>query len=124
MSSKQKPIIWHGAAKDELTSFPDDVQDVMGFALHLAQIGERPENAAPMRGYTGGTVLAIHDDHDGDTYRTMYIAEFPEAVYVLYAIKKKSTEGIGLSLKDTRTLNARHKAALEARAAKLRQEKK
>lgn len=32
-----KPLYWVGSSKKDLQSLPDDVQDVFGYALHLAQ---------------------------------------------------------------------------------------
>ncbi len=31
-----KPIVWMGSAKEDLSAFPDEVKEVMGFALYLA----------------------------------------------------------------------------------------
>ena len=42
MDKKQiKPVIWVGSSHEDWKTFPDDVQDVMGYALHLAQYGEK-----------------------------------------------------------------------------------
>lgn len=32
-------LVWIGSSKHDLKAFPPDVQDVMGFALWLAQTG-------------------------------------------------------------------------------------
>lgn len=34
-----KPLYWVGSSKKDLQSLPEDVQDVFGYALHLAQAG-------------------------------------------------------------------------------------
>lgn len=42
---ERKPLVWVASSKKDLLSFPDDVKRVMGFGLHQAQIGNKPENA-------------------------------------------------------------------------------
>jgi hypothetical protein len=45
-----KPVVWIGTSYDDLRDFPGDVQDDLGYALYLAQIGELAEKAKPMHG--------------------------------------------------------------------------
>jgi phage-related protein len=40
-----KPVIWVGSSRDDLRGFPDDVQDHMGYALYVAQRGEKHRDA-------------------------------------------------------------------------------
>lgn len=50
---------------------PEDVQDVFGFALHVAQeVGKHP-HAKPMKGFSGAGVLEAVDDYDGATCRAV-----------------------------------------------------
>jgi phage-related protein len=65
------------------------VQDTLGFELFLAQTGQHPPSAKPLKGLGSGIVELIEDFH-GDTYRTVYTVRFQEAVYVLHVFKKKS----------------------------------
>ena len=44
-----KPIVWIGSAKEDLRDLPDNVQDVFGYALFLAQTGKRHPDAKPLR---------------------------------------------------------------------------
>jgi phage-related protein len=39
-------------------------------------------------------VWQVRADDPGGTYRTVYVAQFGEAVYVLHAFQKKATSGI------------------------------
>lgn len=71
---------------------PEDVQDAFGFALYLAQLGEKHADAKPMKGFTGAGVLEIIENYSSDTYRAVYTVRFPEAVYVLHVFQKKSRE--------------------------------
>ncbi|MBD2280535.1 hypothetical protein [Aphanizomenon flos-aquae] len=50
MNEKQeKPLRWIASALNDLKKFPEDVQDVMGYALDLAQHGQKHPNAKPLR---------------------------------------------------------------------------
>jgi len=90
---QNKPVIWIGSSHEDWKTFPDDVQDVMGYALHLAQCGEKSLNSKPLTGFKGASVLEIMDDYQGDTYRAVYTVKFQEVVYVLHAFQKKSKKG-------------------------------
>lgn len=72
---------------------PDDVIDVFGFALHLAQCGKKHDQAKPLKGFGGAGVLEVVEDHQGDTYRAVYTVKIAEAVYVLHCFQKKSKQG-------------------------------
>ncbi len=73
---------------------PEDVQDVFGFALHVAQEGGKHPHAKPMKGFSGAGVLEVVEDYDGDTYRAVYTVKLGAAVYALHCFQKKSTKGI------------------------------
>ncbi len=73
---------------------PDDVIDVFGFALHLAQMGKKHDQAKPLKGFGGASVLEVVEDHMGDTYRAVYTVKIADKVYVLHCFQKKSTKGI------------------------------
>ena len=91
-------------------SFPIEVQDEMGYALGLAQLGARHPNAKPWKGEgTGG--LEIVEDHRGDTYRAVYTVRFPDTVYVLHAFQKKSKSGINTDQTDVKLIAERLKRA-------------
>ncbi|MEH1958364.1 MAG: hypothetical protein V7L05_00365 [Nostoc sp.] len=54
MSEQQeKPLKWIASALDDLKEFPEDVQDVMGYALDLAQHGEKHPDAKPLHDFQG-----------------------------------------------------------------------
>ena len=56
---------------------PDDVIDVFGFALHLAQMGKKHDQAKPLKGFGGASVLEVVEDHMGDTYRAVTRSRSP-----------------------------------------------
>ena len=111
MADDPRPLFWLGASRKTLGAFPEEVKDVMGYALHLAQAGEKSPAAKPLKGFGGAGVLEIVDDHDGDTFRAVYTVRFAEAVYVLHAFQKKSKSGIATPARDIETIKARLKAA-------------
>ena len=88
-----KPVEWIGSSKEDLKSFPDPVQDQVGFAVYQAQTGLKHRDAKPLRGL-GSKVLEVISRYDGDTYRAVYTARFKAAVYVLHAFQKKANRGI------------------------------
>lgn len=88
-----RELRWVGSSLKDLRKLPDDVQDVVGYALYLAQIGGKHDDAKPLRGFGGAGVLEVVEDHDGDAYRAVYTVKFASAVYVLHVFQKKSTRG-------------------------------
>ena len=63
-------------------------------ALLDVQYGETPDGAKPFGEGLPHETRKIVEDYDGDTYRAVYTAAFPEVVYVLDAFVKKSKSGI------------------------------
>ena len=108
--SREKPLHWVASAKRDYMSFPDAVQDEMGYALGLAQLGARHPNAKPWKG-EGPGILEIVEDHRGDTYRAVYAVRFAEVVYVLHAFQKKSKQGIKTPQTDVKLIAERLKRA-------------
>jgi len=66
----------------------------MGYVLFLAQMGERHSSATKtLKGFGGGAVIEVRENHDGNTYRAIYTARYANAVFVLHAFQKKSKKG-------------------------------
>lgn len=107
---QEKPLHWVGSAKKDYQSFPSEVQDDMGYALGLAQLGGKHPHAKPWKG-EGGGVFEIVEDHRGDTYRAVYTVRFAEVVYVLHAFQKKSKVGIKTPQDDVNLIGERLKRA-------------
>ena len=89
-----KPVEWVGSTLDDLRKFPEEVLDDVGFALYQAQRGGKHVSAKPLKGFKGAGVLEVVENHDGNTYRTVYTVRFESAIYVLHAFQKKSKKGI------------------------------
>lgn len=106
-----KSVEWVGSSLDDLRKFPEEVQQIMGFALYRAQLGKKHPNAKPLKGFKGSGVLEIVENFDGDTYRAVYTVKFAERVYVLHTFQKKSKRGIATPKQDIDLIEARLKRA-------------
>jgi phage-related protein len=106
-----KPVAWIGRSKADLSAFPEEVKDSIGFAIYVAQQGGKHRDAKPLRGFGGAGVLEIVDDFDGDTYRAVYTVRFAGHVYVLHAFQKKSKTGIGTPKAEINLIQSRLKRA-------------
>jgi phage-related protein len=98
------------SAKKDYLAFPTEVQDEMGFALGLAQLGAKHPKAKPWKG-EGPGIFEIVEDHRGDTFRAVYTVRFEEVVYVLHAFQKKSKTGIKTPQEDVNLIAERLKRA-------------
>lgn len=108
--SRERPLHWVASAKKDYLTFPAEVQNEMGYALGLAQLGARHPNAKPWKG-EGAGVLEIVEDYRGDTYRAVYTVRFSAVVYVLHAFQKKSKRGIKTPQTDVKLIAERLKRA-------------
>jgi phage-related protein len=73
---------------------PAEVVDIVGFALHQAQSGQKHAQAKPLKGFRGASVLEVLEDNMDDTCRAVYTVKLAESVYVLHCFQKKSKQGI------------------------------
>jgi phage-related protein len=112
-SAYPKPLVWIGSSRKDLKTFPEEVQDVFGYALHVAQMGGKHPDAKPLKGFGGAGTLEIVDDHQGDTYRAVYTVRLRGLVYVLHAFQKKSTTGIATRKEDIDLIKQRLRQARE-----------
>ena len=108
-----KPVEWISSSRDDLREFPEDVQQMMGFALYRAQLGRKHPDAKPLKGFKGSGVLEIVENFDGDTYRAVYTVKFEGMIYVLHAFQKKSKRGIATPKQDIDLIETRLKRAKE-----------
>jgi phage-related protein len=113
MSSRTKPVEWIASSLDDLKDFPEEVQQAVGYALYLAQCGEKHPNSKPLKGFRGASVLEVVRDFDRDTYRAVYTVRFEEALYVLHVFQKKSKRQIETPKQDIELIEARLKRAKE-----------
>ena len=111
--SKQvrKPLKWVGSAKRDLDAMPEDVKDVFGHAIDLAQAGGKHQDAKVLTGFGSAGVLEVVEDHHGDTFRAVYTVKFAGWVYVLHCFQKKSKGGISTPKPDMDLIISRLKTA-------------
>src|SRR5256885_2147982 len=57
--SAVKPLYWVGSSKKDIALMPEEVQDIFGYALYLAQIGRKHEDAKPLKGFGSAGVLEV-----------------------------------------------------------------
>jgi len=108
--------VWVGSSKEDLSTFPEEVKLVMGFALFQAQLGDKHPDAKPLKGHRGGGVLEVVEDFDGNTFRAVYTVKFEGVVYALHAFQKKSKKGIKTPERELDLVKARLKRAQEIHA--------
>ena len=101
-----KPVLWVGSSLDDLRACPEDVQDVVGYALFLAQEGGQHPAAKRLKGDLRGLVEVV-EDHQSGTYRAVYTARLAEAIYVLHVFQKKATRGIATPRHELDLIKAR-----------------
>ena len=100
-------------------ALPTDVRRLFGFALSLAQAGDKHDAAKVLKGFGSAGVLEVVEDDAGGTYRAIYTIKFTEAVFVLHCFQKKSKRGIATPKADMDIVHARLKLA-DAFAKELR----
>src|SRR3989442_7218418 len=83
-----KPVIWLGDSRETISSFADDARQIAGFQLWRVQRGLEPNDWKPLPS-VGPGVQEIRI-HTGVEHRVIYVAKFPEAVYVLHAFEKRT----------------------------------
>ena len=111
MAKSVKALEWIGSSYKDLMALPVDVRRVFGFALSLAQSGDRHDDAKILKGFGGAAVLEVVEDDSGGTYRAVYTVKFATAVYVLHCFQKKSKRGIETPKEDMDIIRSRLKIA-------------
>jgi phage-related protein len=72
----------------------------VGYALYVAQQRGKHQDAKPLKGFKGASVVEVVTHHRGDTFRTVYTVRIAGIVYVLDAFQKKSKKGSETSKAD------------------------
>jgi phage-related protein len=94
-----------------LKSFPDPVQDHVGYALYVAQRGGKHRDAKTLTGFGSAGVVEVVTDYRGDAFRAVYTVKFAEDVYVLHVFQKKSKTGRATPRADLDLIRLRLKEA-------------
>lgn len=99
-----------GSSKRDLDAMPEEVKDVFGHAIDLAQAGGKHHDAKAMGGF-GSAGVEVVEDHRSDTYRAVYTIKLSGWIYVLHCFQKKSRSSIKTPKEDIALITARLKAA-------------
>jgi phage-related protein len=106
-----KPLYWVGSSKKDLMALPETVVDGFGYALYLAQVGKKHEQAKSLKGFGSAGVLEIVEDWEGNTYRAVYTVRFADSVFVLHVFQKKSKRGTATPKRELDLIRERLKVA-------------
>lgn len=106
---EMKPLVWVGSSHEDLTEFPPEVQHEMGYALYVAQEGDKHPKAKPLKGFSG--VMEICSSYRTNTYRVVYTTKIGDVIYVLHAFQKKAKRGIQTPKKEIALIKRRLKIA-------------
>ena len=120
-SKRLRPLEWIAGSKKDLMKLPDEVVDVFGYALHLAQAGGKHPQAKAMQGFGSAGVLEVVEDWRGNTYRAVYTVRFAVRVFVLHVFQKKSNRGRQTPQRDIDLVKERLKRAAELHAMKMKE---
>jgi len=105
-----KRIQWLGDSRERIREFPDAAKHQAGYQLERVQAGKEPTDWKPMASV--GLGVSEIRVREGGAFRVIYVAKFPEAVYVLHAFQKKT----GRTPKaDTDLANERYRSMLNER---------
>lgn len=108
-----KPITWLGDSREAVRQFSSSARHAAGTELMYVQAGAEPSNWKPMPSIgVGVREIRIRAEN---AYRVIYVAKFPEAVYVLHAFVKKAQK---TSRQDIETAGNRYRELVAARRTK------
>ncbi len=83
-----KRVEWLGDSRERIREFPDAAKHEAGYQLERVQAGKEPADWKPMPSVgLGVNEIRVRE---GGAFRVIYVAKFPEAVYVLHAFQKKA----------------------------------
>ncbi|HRI62688.1 MAG TPA: type II toxin-antitoxin system RelE/ParE family toxin [Polyangium sp.] len=106
----EKMLFWVGSSLLDTRTFPEQPKQRAGYQLFLVQQGHEPDDWKPMPAVAPG-VREIRIHHQGE-YRILYVATFPEGVYVLHSFQKKTQR---TRQTDIEIARARYAAVLRTR---------
>jgi phage-related protein len=93
MTPRTRPVSWIRAALKEFETFPEGASSICLAALTIAAEGGKADIAKPMRGMGPG-VFEIALPFRGDAFRVVYAVQLADAIWVIHAFQKKSTQGM------------------------------
>lgn len=82
-----KPVVFVGSSKDDVRDFPSEAKHRAGYQIEILQEGDEPDDTKWMK-TVGPGVQEIRIKCDDGAFRVFYVANRPEAIYVLHAFRK------------------------------------
>ena len=87
-----KKLTWLADSRANVKRFPASVQDDIGYALYVAQVGETSVRAKPLHGLgTGVMQIAVHDA--SGTFRTVYTVAIGDQIYLYMPFRRSPKQG-------------------------------
>ena len=111
----EKKLAWAGSSYKDLTDddiFTFDARKVAGQQLRKVQCGDEPDDWKPFD-ELGAGIKEIRIKFPDGAFRVMYVAKFPEAVYVLHCFKKKTQK---TNHQDKELVKQRYKLVIQERS--------
>ena len=106
-----KHIVWLGNTIKNVRSYSAEAKAEIGYNLEKVQCGKEPSDWKPMISIGKGVKeIRIHLENE---YRIIYVAKFPEAIYVLNAFIKKTQQ---TTLQDIKLTKNNYAAMLKLRS--------
>ncbi|MDO8681151.1 MAG: type II toxin-antitoxin system RelE/ParE family toxin [Acidobacteriota bacterium] len=86
----EKPLAWLGSSLEDVRAFPAEARRAAGYQLGRVQQGLMPDDWKPMPTVgTGVYEIRIHTELE---HRLVYVAKYEEAVYVIHAFEKRTSQ--------------------------------
>lgn len=108
---QKRQLVYLGSSQKDARKLPNEVQELFAYALDVALKGGQHEDAKPLVGFHGRSVIEVVSDYRGDTFREVYTVRFEEVIYVLHIFQKKSKKGIATPKEDMELIKQRLKWA-------------
>ena len=112
MTRKTRPVSWIRAALKEFETFPEGARSICLAALTIAAEGGKADVAKPMHGLGSG-VFEIALPLRGNAFRVVYTVRLVEAIWVVHAFQKKSTQGTKTPKREIELIKDRLKSLKE-----------
>jgi phage-related protein len=107
-----KVLRWMGSSYRDLNSLPAEARRKLGYQLGLVQLGYEPHDWKPFE-TVGSSAREIRVRIDNNQYRSIYVAKFEEAIYVLHCFVKKEEQ---TSKHDVEIAKLRYKEVVRLRS--------
>ena len=88
-SQSEKRIVWLASTLEDTRNLPVVARQRLGYELHRLQNGREPHSWKSMA-TVGKGVREIRVNDDSRAFRTMYVTNVGESIYVLHVFEKKT----------------------------------